>query len=324
MLAAIFFLMAGPVSAISPIINNVLWERDSSEISMSRYVDQVAEMNQRRQAPAPAPGTGETSDKRTMWNEMTRKACESSLESFKGVVNNPSGIAVCYNLPFLDNTTGVFEADLRLYAVAKPTGTFSNVPSDKIQVGLSYNGATVSPVNASSLKTRDDLEISSSTNVANKEAGSIKRAMTPKLLQSYSFVGQINKSLLGGKPGTNDLQKVLVPTISLSAIDTTGVAVNTSLSNDEATFVNGVFAQQLVPTKAQLAPPIQTLVVAPDAPFVVPGLTILIFPMGLIITGTWTILFITTLTIGTLGRIQYRDQFRSLKQIEAKGSLRRI
>lgn len=76
--------------------------------------------------------------------------------------------------------------------------------------------------------------------------------------------------------------------------------------------------------KALLAQPIQTLVVAPDAPFVVPGLDILIFPIGLIITSIWTVAFILTLGFGTLSRIQHREQFRESKLREAKGSLSRI
>lgn len=321
MLAAVYLLMAGHVGAISPVLTNGLWTRDSPEIGLSRYVDGMVEISKRQQPPV---GTGLSGANITEWEKTTRTACESSLQNLNGVVSNPSGIAVCYNLPYLDNRTGVFEAELQLYEVAKPTGTFANVPSEKIQVGLSYNGATVSPINASALKARDSFKVPPSLDRADMEQQQNKRAAAPKLLQTFAFVGQINKSLIGSKPGTNDLQKVLVPTISLSAIDTTGVAVNTSLSDDEATFVNGVFADQIVPTKAQLAPPIQTLVVAPDAPFVVPGLTILIFPMGLIITGLWTILFITTIAVGTFGRMQYRDQFRQAKQREAKGSFQTI
>lgn len=100
--------------------------------------------------------------------------------------------------------------------------------------------------------------------------------------------------------------------------------VNTTLASDEATFVTGVFAAQVTPTKSQVVAPIQTLVVASDKPFVLPGVNILIFPIGGIITGTWAILFISTIAYGTFGRMQFREQFRSRKARQQKGNLARI
>lgn len=120
------------------------------------------------------------------------------------------------------------------------------------------------------------------------------------------------------------LQKVLVPTVTLTGQTSTGAAVNTSLSSDEATFVNGVFAKQLVPTKSKVAPPIQTLVVAKGEQFVVPGLKIMIFPIGLVITSVWTVLFVGTIAYGTVGRMQFRDQFRRRSARQQKGDLARI
>jgi hypothetical protein len=76
------------------------------------------------------------------------------------------------------------------------------------------------------------------------------------------------------------LQKILVPTVTLTGQGATGQTVNTTLSNDQATFVSGVFAAAVTPTKSRVQPPIQTLVVASGSPFVVPGLNILIFPIG--------------------------------------------
>jgi hypothetical protein len=120
------------------------------------------------------------------------------------------------------------------------------------------------------------------------------------------------------------LQKVLVPEVTLTGVDTTGTKVNTSLTNDEATFVSGVFAKQVTVTQSQVQPPIQTLVVASDAPFVVPGISILIFPIGGIITGIWTVLFCATIAYGTIGRMQFREQFRRRTATAQKSNLARI
>lgn len=100
--------------------------------------------------------------------------------------------------------------------------------------------------------------------------------------------------------------------------------VNASLADGEATFVSGVFAQPIIASKTAVQPPMQTLVVASDAPFIVPGLHILIFPIGAIITGIWTVLFIGTIAYGTFGRMQFRDQYRRRFARAEKGDMARI
>lgn len=169
---------------------NLVRKVDSVEEAMKRYVNSIIEPVQRRQATN-ITTTSMTGMNITAWNEQTSAACTASLESLNGVASNPSGLAVCYNLPSLDNTTGVFEADLRLFSIAAPTGDFANIPSQNVQVGLSYNGATVAPVNASSLKRRSEA-----VSLISWPRGLDKRATAPTLLQQYSFVGQINPSLL--------------------------------------------------------------------------------------------------------------------------------
>jgi hypothetical protein len=44
--------------------------------------------------------------------------------------------------------------------------------------------------------------------------------------------------------------------------------------------------------------------------FTVPGTTLDIFPIGLIITSIWCGFFIIAVGLGTLGRIQFREQYR--------------
>jgi hypothetical protein len=104
----------------------------------------------------------------------------------------------------------------------------------------------------------------------------------------------------------------------------TGQTVNTTLSSDEATFVSGVFAAVIKPTISRLQPPIQTLVVTPGATFVLPGVHILIFPIGAIITGVWTVLFIATIAYGTVGRMQFREQYRRRAARANKADMARI
>lgn len=51
-------------------------------------------------------------------------------------------------------------------------------------------------------------------------------------------------------------------------------------------------------------------VITPGSLFRLPGTRILIFPIGAIITGVWTLLFVGVVSWGTLGRVQFREQYR--------------
>lgn len=176
-------------------VEQLVRREDSMEHTMRRYVNSIVEpVLERRQASA-------TGVNATQWDAQTATACNTALTALNGVANNPSGMAVCYNLPYLDNTTGVFEADLRLYMIAAPTGGFANIASSNVQVGLSYNGATVSAVNASSLKAREESTATSLISWRRNEAA-VQKRNAPVLVQSYAFVGQINKNLLTTAMGT--------------------------------------------------------------------------------------------------------------------------
>jgi hypothetical protein len=174
---------------------HLLRREDAMEHKMKRYVDSIIEPMQKRQS---ATGNGMVNV--TAWDAQTAAACSTELSALNGVASNPSGMAVCYNLPYLDNSNGVFEADLRLYMIAAPTGGFANIASSNVQVGLSYNGATVSAVNASSLKARSDA--TSLISWPRDEEGVQRRTTAPTLIQSYAFVGQINTDLLATSMGT--------------------------------------------------------------------------------------------------------------------------
>lgn len=127
----------------------------------------------------------------TAWDAQASQACNAALSQYQYPEDsNPSGTSVCYNLPALDNTTGTFEADLRLYQVSAPSGAFSGIPPQNVQVALSYSGASVSPVNASTA--------SQGTAVSRRQNTARSGSANVKLLQRYLFVGQIDKTQMKG------------------------------------------------------------------------------------------------------------------------------
>lgn len=166
----------------------LLVRRDETEQQMRRYVDSIVEPIERRQATT-------TTTNVTQWDAQTMAACTTALEALNGNASNPSGMAACYNLPYLDNSTGVFQADLRLFTISAATGDFANIPTQNVMVGLSYVGATVSAVNGSSIMRRGDL-VSLISWPRSADGMKKRQAAVPTMAQSYAFVGQINQDLL--------------------------------------------------------------------------------------------------------------------------------
>jgi hypothetical protein len=118
----------------------------------------------------------------TAWNTDTSAACIAALAQLTAA-SNPSGTAVCYNIPSLETSSGVFMADLRLYQVAEPFAEFMGIASENIQVGLQYRGATVTQAQQTNNTRRDVPSLG-------------KRVLNPTPLQTYMFVGQIDSAQL--------------------------------------------------------------------------------------------------------------------------------
>lgn len=163
----------------------------SSDVLAKRYLDVTSGHGLARRQNRQFESTVQLDDDgeidMSAWDEETEAACQDSLKRLM-IASNPSGACICYNLPSLDTSSGVFEADLRVYRFNEPSGAFQGIPAEDIEVALMYEGATVSPV--------DDGNISNLS-----EPGARKRQSQPEgedspdlpLLQQYSLVGQINK-----------------------------------------------------------------------------------------------------------------------------------
>lgn len=244
----------------------------------------------------------------------------SAMQALDGKSNNPSGLGVCYNVNFLDNETGQFEAELRLYTIEAPTGDFATPGAGNVNVSLEYVGATATAANITSKITRRSLGVKAIEDLR----GSIfpRQSLTELMMQQ--FVGKIDAELLPNIDETAE-QKLLTPLVTLSRILANGTTINTTLTSAQSSFVNGVFSQeaQVIPN-ATYDPPLQTLVVADGETFVLPGVTIMIFPIGAVITGVWALLFTATVAYGTRGRMQFREIYRRRKAMLEKKNVARI
>lgn len=203
----LYYLLVGEALALASSPNFQLSSRSHDINSVANeFVDSIVEMRQRRQLSTSTLTEDEflrmNSKDATQWDTVTQNSCMESLKQMNKV-SNPSGMSICYNIPFLDAKTGVFEADLRVYMVNPATGPFQTITPDKIQIGISYAQAEVSPLNRSSLTRRmsDDILLLSLPRGMNKSV--MKRGNTPTMIRRFDFVGQINKSLLPSSPLVN-------------------------------------------------------------------------------------------------------------------------
>lgn len=151
-----------------------------SSLSLESRMDDIATNHVvvSRQTSTVLNGTGTMN--MTAWDIEVNAACQGALSKL-AQATNPSGTCTCYNLPVLNNNTGAFEADLRLYQISAARDDFAGISQNQIQVSLSYNGASVSPVSAQTAAAKV---------VAKRQNTNVQ------LLQTYMFVGQIDQEKL--------------------------------------------------------------------------------------------------------------------------------
>lgn len=153
-----------------------------SSLSLESRMNDVAEnvVVSRQASTVALNGTGVMN--MTAWDIEVNAACQAALSKL-AQATNPSGTCTCYNLPVLNNATGAFEADLRLYQISGARDDFAGISQNAIQVSLSYNGASVSPVTAQ-------------TAAAKLVVPTKRQNPNVQLLQTYMFVGQIDQDKL--------------------------------------------------------------------------------------------------------------------------------
>lgn len=119
-----------------------------------------------------------------------------------------------------------------------------------------------------------------------------------------------------------------MPIVTLNATNAQGQIVRTNVSTNEATFVAGVFSQKKPQSTFRMAELAVEEEVARlkngTTAFVLPGVQIMIFPVGLVITSVWLLLGLVAYGIGTFDRYNFREQHRARMARVQKGGVARI
>jgi hypothetical protein len=195
-------LAAGQATAFKgPQVNALLQPGKDVEEVLRRDAELMATLTRRQDANAadiaplasltPASGDVPSGAELAKWEEQTKQACMSTLSNLKGQASNPSGIAVCYNLPFLDNKTGVFQAELRMYNVSAPINPWVGVTAADVSMTLSYLGATVQNMNGNFTKRDLSWSVSEGALVERQEVNTMTE------LKVLMYVGRVNSNLMG-------------------------------------------------------------------------------------------------------------------------------
>lgn len=127
-----------------------------------------------------------------------------------------------------------------------------------------------------------------------------------------------------------ELEALVMPVVTLSATSKNGgtPSVSTNVSSNEAAFVAGVFSQSIIMSDFNLANLAVMREVANmkngTTAFVLPGIQILVFPVGLVVTATWLIAGLIAYGIGTYDRINFREQYKRRSARATKGPSGRI
>lgn len=127
------------------------------------------------------------------------------------------------------------------------------------------------------------------------------------------------------------MRSSLIPTVSLSGTTKDGIELRTEISPQDASFLNGAFADNQ--TKASpssvntggggsSSPSAQSS--AGTTEFLIPGRTLGIFPVGFVITIIWTFFFVLVIGLGTFDRIRFREAYRRRLERERTVGMRMI
>lgn len=118
-----------------------------------------------------------------------------------------------------------------------------------------------------------------------------------------------------------------MPVLTLTGENSEGQTVATNVSSNEAVFVTGVFSQMVVMSDFARASAAVDEVVEQmrngTVAFVLPGVQLMVYPIGLIITGSWLVLGLLAYGIGTYDRMRFAETYKR-RQARANATTSRI
>ena len=123
--------------------------------------------------------------------------CMNALIAMNGQASNPSGMAICYNVLSYGNTTGTFQANLKLYRISDGSGDWVMVRQEGMSVGVMYPNATAAYANENTMFKRGNWLLHRPQVPSTGRQGKLMgRATSPAIISDLNFVGKVNNSTM--------------------------------------------------------------------------------------------------------------------------------
>ncbi|KAK2821842.1 hypothetical protein FQN49_007621 [Arthroderma sp. PD_2] len=248
---------------------------------------------QRRSTNSPRHDSKYVFDERR-FNTTTASTCLDALSGFKSAIN-PSGIAACYNVAFLNEETNVFGADVKLYAVSEANGEFKNTRWEDYDLKMDSRLIAFSGLKRIFLNSTSD-----------------STANSPRLVMEWQYSGKVNELVQLKKLTADEHRYLLTPNMTLTTNSPSqpGNTIRAKITSDTLSYTAGYLASDghapYNVTTSNVKTQLKHIILA-SLEFELPGTRLGIFPMGLIVTGAWTGIFLIILGYGALERKRYRD-----------------
>ncbi|EZG04107.1 hypothetical protein H106_05789 [Trichophyton rubrum CBS 735.88] len=261
------------------------WQADSPQPSPAS--------SQRRSTMSPRSDAKYAFDEE-QFNATTTSTCEDALGSLKSV-SNPSGIAACFNVAFLNEETSIFGADVKLYYVSQAHGEFTSTKWEDFNIKLGSRLIEFSGMNRVFQNTTSNSTTDS-----------------PYLVMQWRYSGRVNEIIPLKKLSLDEHRYLLAPNISIitKSPSQPNTITDTSLAPDILSYTTGYLANDANSPYNMTASEVKTQltnILIATLDFEVPGIGLGIFPTGLVVTSVWAGLFLAIVGYGTFERKQYRS-----------------
>lgn len=139
------------------------------------------------------------SDDPGTWEKDTELSCQNALSKVNVSSISPSGMSACYNIRYFDNSTSVFQSELRFYRLAPPAGNWTMLDSKRMRIGISCKGASLAQRDPVMRKRDGRAVLEGPALKAPRRARYTRRSNTPspQPLQVLQFVGKLHDDQRG-------------------------------------------------------------------------------------------------------------------------------
>jgi hypothetical protein len=134
------------------------------------------------------------------WNNEAGQKCAEAVAKLGGKASNPSGLAACYNIPYLDDAKGTFEAEVRIFNVSAPTGDFVSLAQGSMMLNLEYANASLTSGTSFPVRKRQAAAASSSSSASATPSAQAGVWMATQIMVQ-KYLAQINPEAF--TPGMN-------------------------------------------------------------------------------------------------------------------------